>query len=162
MPGVFQCKAGKVAVWDGGTDDAPFNNPRGNIARVKFHSDLSYPKIISVRSVSITLPAMQQNANIAQSYVLFAHGRPGIPFITGRMILQSQKVPFVGSVPVAVRASTNQNPGFARWLTLGADATNVIVYEQSRAASVPSAPSFTIFPAVTIPIVVYVTDEILT
>lgn len=150
MPGVFQCKAGKVAVWDGGTDDAPFTNPRGNIARVKFHSDLQYPKIISVRTVNITLPAMAANENRSNVYTLFAHGRGGVPFIAGRLMVQSQKIPFAGSVPVAL------SNGFARWLTLGADATNVVVHEQSRAFFQLG------YSAITIPIVVYVTDEILT
>lgn len=155
MSGVFQCKAGKVAIWDGGTDDAPFNAPRSNISRVKFHSDFDYPKIIQVRSVNVTLTAMAANENRELTHVLFSHGRPGIPYIEGRLTAHGVKVPFHGSVPVQIIGGLSSNP-WARFLSLGADGSNVVAHESARA-------HFQIgCSAITIPIVVYITDELLT
>ncbi len=159
MAGVFQCKDGKVALWTGGTDDAPFTNPRGNIDRVSFHSDFDYPKIIQVRSVTLSMPAMPENAVREHTYNLFAHGRPGFPYILGVATIGGVKVPLAGHVPAQVLVSalwgglpTDQ---WARWIALGSDGTNVVVHEYGRTPLTVAAS------AVSVPVTIYITDELL-
>lgn len=159
MSGVFQCKSAKVAVWTGGTDDAPFNAPRTYIQRVKFHSDFDYPKIIQTRSVSVSLPTIAANGVRENTYNLFSHGRPGYPWVLGSITLGGVKIPMAGHVPVQFTNSTFQfgTPAqvWGRWVALGADDTFVVLHEYGRAAFNQAAV------AKTISFTVYVTDELL-
>lgn len=109
-----------------GADDLPFDAPLSHLSRVLFHSDLDYPAILSTHEGSTTFPALGAGSRRNTKYTLFAHGRPGIPIVLGQILnLAPDPVTFAGSVPMQMSSY-----GFARWLTLGADATNVIVHEQ--------------------------------
>lgn len=120
---------GTVAVYDYTTaDDDPFDDPTGNVGRLLFHSDLDAISVVDSVSDSITLPSRSANANDADTHVLFAHGRSGIPYVEGRIWYDSDTstvYPLAGAVPIEVAAT-----GLLRVITLGADATNVVLHEQ--------------------------------
>jgi hypothetical protein len=141
---------GKVAIYRG-PDDAPFTNPLANLSRVLFHSDLQYPTIIGQVSGSITFPARGANLLDRATQVMFAHGRPGFPMVLGQFNnLDGQVVTMAGSVPVQMDPF-----GFARMVTLGADASNVIMHE-NFVTHVTAG-----FPAITLNWTVYILDVLL-
>lgn len=163
---------GQVAIFTG-DDDLPFENPRGNLSRVKFHSALDYPKVIEERSFTVTFDRRSRDngtiwvansAEVKQSYQLFAHGRPGYPWVLGTVDIGGLKVAMTGSVPIqqgVIHADGTPSP-WVRWVSLGADATNVYLYEYTvldRNAS--SGYTDTNMPAVTRTFTIWVTDEIL-
>lgn len=113
----------------GTTDDLPFTDPLSHISRLRFHSDLEYPRVISTHTGTHVLPAIGAATNFSKrSTVLFAHGQAGTPFVEGFIDYNSTRVPLLGSVPI--ERLSGQHTGFAaRWLHLGADATNVILNE---------------------------------
>lgn len=136
MPTLFaRGSDGTVCIYTGAADVV--DNPDLAPARVLFHSNRLYPKVIGKVTGSITLPAVAVGGgyHIARStsYNLFAHGRPGFPMILATAVLTLQDatpivsplVPMVGSVPVGMNAT-----GYCTWLTLGADATNVVLHER--------------------------------
>lgn len=115
--------AGKVAVWTG-ADDAPFNDPLSNLSRVLFHSDLLYPPIVAEVSGTVNLPARGQNSVGWAGHNLFAHGRSGTPLVIGYVIVSGQRRRIAGSYPVQ-----RNSRGWARWISIGADTTNVKMAE---------------------------------
>lgn len=119
--------AGKAAIYTG-TDDAPLTDPRNNIARLKFHSDFAYPSIIAEYSGSLAMGATTQNARRLVTNRVRAHGRAGIPWVLGSFTVNGIAVAACGTVPVQQHL---HGYGFARWLSLGADATHVIIYENA-------------------------------
>jgi hypothetical protein len=121
--GSFLAQDGKVAIFTG-SDDAPFTNPLGNLARVLFHSDLNYPAIVREVSGTLTLPARGANSVGWAAHNLFAHGRTGTPLVLGYVVLGTLRRRIAGSVPVQ-----GNGYGWARWLSIGADATNVKMAE---------------------------------
>lgn len=157
----YKIEGGKAAIYDKSAGDAPLTNPLGNLSRIKFHSDLDYIKVISVHNVTLSLPARSNFRSATASYNLFAHGRTGQPFVLGKASVNGVPVGFTGSVPVHQGIASNGQPShFGRWLALGADATNVIVHEYCVAAWSNSS-FYDTYPAMTIPIAVYITDELL-
>lgn len=177
---------GDVAIWTG-SDDAPFSNPLANLNRVKFHSALDYPKVIYEWSDNVDFPARTQwmpglsggsgawgtteNVRVA-THNLFAHGRGGQPWVLGSVRIDGTDVAFTGSVPVQLSVVSNSSDGaaswtspWARWVTLGADSTNVLLFEYcpvSRWNSGGNANMSLIYmPQVTRLVTVWVTDEIL-
>jgi len=122
--------AGKVAVFmvdeNNPADRAPLDDPHSHLARVLFHSDLLYPIITHKVSGTLTLPARGSNQDWTRStHILFAHGLAGQPLVFGRLTnVGPGTVPLAGSVPIQTSSY-----GFARWLSLGADATNVMITE---------------------------------
>ncbi len=134
----FRCANGKVAIWEG-ANDAPFDNPIGNMSRVKFHSDLDYVRIVRVINRSITIPAIPSSGSgqsdpgsRVQSYSIGSHGQPGTPFIVGIITVSGVPLAFTGSVLVHhINApnSTSINDSFGRFLALGADNTTMYVHE---------------------------------
>lgn len=160
----FRAASGKVAVWSGEGDTAPFDNPLSNLSRVKFHSDIPYVKIIDVRTFSVTIPAIGAGTpQRAQSYNIGAHGRPGQPFVIGRIIVNGVPVAFTGSVPVHQIASNiyGTKEPYARWLALGVDATRVYVHEYAVQQGLETTGQYDTRPAQTFSIVVYITDILL-
>jgi len=161
MSSRIRIAGGKAAIWTGAGDTLPFDNPNGNLARVKFHSDLQYIKIIDTRTFNVTLPSFVSPYERVADYTLYAHGRPGQPYVLGQVNVNGVPAGFTGSVPVAFGVLTGGpavagKPGiFGRWLTLGADATNVIVHEYSVLGLGE------VMSAVTIAVTVFMTDEIL-
>lgn len=119
---------GRLSIHTGG-DDAPFSNPLGNLRRVLFHSELDYPAIVATRTGSTSFAAVAANKRRNEVKRLFAHNRPGIPLVFGVITnLGPDPVTFAGSVPVPLDIY-----GFGRWLTLGANANDVIIHEQAVA-----------------------------
>lgn len=153
---------GVVAIYDG-PDDGPYDAPLSYLAsgRVKFHSSLAYPKVIDERAVTLSLPARTTgNATYRASYNLFAHGRGGFPWVLASFRVGGQDVAAVGSVPVqkanGVGGDSAGSP-WARWVSIGATATQVTAFEY---CAVPRGTSAYAFPAISIPITVWVTDEL--
>ena len=122
--------AGKVAVFmvdeENPHDRDPLDDPETHLSRVLFHSDLLYPIIISKRSGTLNLPARGANQDWTRAtHNLFAHGLDGQPLVFGRLTnVGNGTVPLAGSVPLQTNSF-----GFARWLSLGADATHVRIVE---------------------------------
>jgi len=166
---------GDVSIYEGNpADESPHTSPLTNLSRLKFHSDLAYPKIIAEQTVNVTFPArtvVSGGINTApahtttQSTTLFAHGRPGFPWVLASVTIAGNKVPFCGSVPVQMATyygdGTTERP-WARWVSVGADATHVTAFEYTVVDRL-SATGFSEcrLPAITLPITVWVTDEIL-
>lgn len=120
---------GKVAIWTGGGDDGPLTNPLAHLDRLLFHSDLSYPTITDKVTGSITLPATTVKHSISR--VLFAHGKAGTPWVMGRVTTSGgQKISLGGSVPIYIRAAASW--GLARWISLGANDTNVVLHDYAE------------------------------
>lgn len=164
MARVFRVASGKVAIWDDASNDAPFTNPLGNLSRVKYHSDLGYTQIIDVRDVTLNLPPIANVLQGTASHQLFAHGRGGVPFILGKVTVGGQPCAFTGSVPVQMGTAGASGFGYyGRWLALGADATHVYAYEYYVCVgnSGGSSSTWETYPALSLPITVYVTDELL-
>ncbi len=157
----FKVSGGKVAIFDNAAGDAPLTAPLSNLSKIKFHSDLDYISVIDVRTVTLSLPARSNFQQATASYTLFSHGRPGQPFVLGKLNVNGVPVGFTGSVPVHQGVASNGQPGnFGRWLALGANATSVIVHEYCVAGWANSDFHDT-YPAMSIPITIYVTDELL-
>lgn len=162
----FRVAGNKAAIWTGEGDTAPFDNPLGNLGRVKFHSDLNYIQIIDQRSFNVNFPARSNFQQVSQKYPLYQHGRGGYPFVLGKIIVGGHPVAFTGSVPVQINPSTTASgatkrpQGFARWISLGAD--NVWVYAFEYCVNYWSNSStYTAYAAITVPITVMMTSEIL-
>ncbi len=123
---------GVCAVWDDASDDDPFTDPENNLSRVKFHSGLNYLKVIDEQTHTVSF-AGQGAGVFTGSYTMFAHGLAGIPLVFASCSIGGQDIAFTGSVPIQVSASF---PPFGtrwpRWVTVGADATNVYAYEYGR------------------------------
>ena len=123
--------AGKVAVFmvdeNNPTDRTLLDDPTSDLSKVLFHSDLLYPIITTKYSGTLNLPARPANSDgDVVAHDLFAHGLAGQPLVFGRMTnVGDGTVPLAGSVPVQT-----QSFGMARWLSLGADATNVRIAER--------------------------------
>lgn len=150
MPRLFARGSDGVVCIHTGDDDV-VDDPFVDLSRVLFHSDLEYPSIIATYTPSVTLPARSSNTYQDATHTLFAHGQAGIPFVLG-YISNMSNVALAGSVPVDLDTSS----GFGRWVDLGADATNVVLHEQSVVKSGGSLSSRGLN------LVVYVTDLILT
>lgn len=147
---------GTVAIWEG-PGDAPFTDPLGNVARLRFHSDLEYPSIIDVRSGSVTFPALAVNQTRQAVYPLFYHNQGGTPFVEGTITVGPNTIAFSGSVPVA-RGEGVTGAGywagreFARWAHLGVTPTEVVISEFSV------SPHYEPYPEIEFNWTVYVTD----
>ncbi len=139
---------GRVAIYNGSTD-APFYDPKNNLSLVKFHTELDYPTIINTVNTGVTLPARAANGIYADTYSLFAHGRGGHPMILAE-ITSPFSTSLSGSVPVYMSSG-----GFARWVSIGANASHVVLHEQC--VTYRTNPQ----PALGLNIRVYITDKLL-
>ena len=157
MSGVLRVKNGVCAIWTGAADELPFTQPLNHLNRVKFHSALAYPKVISQHSLTLSLPGVSGTPLRTAGYQLFAHGRPGQPWVLGKLTVQGVEVAFTGSVPVQ---QVSGMP-YARFLALGADATHVWIHEYCPMQGSAQANNWTSLPALNVPMTVYITDEIL-
>lgn len=141
-------------------DNGPLVAPLSHLSngRLKFHSELDYPKVLQESAVTLSLPARvvrsNGNAEWLASYNLFTHGRPGIPWVLSSFRLAGQDVP-AGQVPV--QKNNVSGGSWARWVSIGANATHVTAFEY---AIIPEPSPFG-FSAISIPITVWVTDELL-
>lgn len=149
---------GVVAIWTG-EDDDPYHNPLDNLAagRVKFHSSLAYPKVIHEQAVTMSLPSRTSgNDTYRAKYNLFAHGRPGIPWVLASISVGGTPIAAVGSVPVQKAGAGSSSP-WARWISIGANATHVSAFEYAVVAR--GAANYQ-FSSISIPITIWVTDEL--
>ena len=151
---------GKVAIYTG-TDDLPFDTPLSYVSRLRFHSDLEYPKVVSTLTGSISLPSMASNATRLHTYTIAAHGQTGQPFCEGFITHGggSTRVPLLGSICVDQGPDTGggsfrpeRRSFFSRWLHLGSNSTNILIQENSKCARGGS------FSAQTVDYTIYVTD----
>lgn len=164
---------GTASIYTGDpADESPHTTPLSNLARLKFHSGLAYPKIIDEQTRSVTFPARTTFSSGAYraaahtftaSQTLFAHGRSGYPWVLASVTIGGVKVPFCGSVPVQQFSFDGGNPSpWARWISVGADATNVTTFEYTVVQRNNSNNySGIVAPSITLDITVWVTDEIL-
>lgn len=167
---------GRVAIYED-SDDAPWDFPLAHPSRVRFHSGLAYPARIATISGTLSLPGRQQSAFPMGfgfvGHVLGAHNRPGIPMIEGKWLAAGDgavDLPAIGSVPVQWQSgiggipqtsgttvqTTGSTSGCWRWLTIGANATNILVHEGYAA---PVTPYF--LPAMSINYEIHILDKIL-
>jgi hypothetical protein len=149
--------AGKAAIYTG-DDDLPLANPMAHLPRVKFHSDFSYPGIIAEYTGSLTMGTTSPNARRLVTNRVRAHGRPGIPWVLGSFIVGGVAVAACGTVPVQQH---QRGYGFARWLALGADGTDIIIYENALGYYLNDYPPSDQCPAMTIQWRALVTDVLL-
>jgi hypothetical protein len=140
MPVRMKLAGGKLGIYTvpslTSTDDAPLSNPKGNIDRVKLHSDFKYVGIVESRNVVVNAVARQASMSWAMQYTLFAHGRPGVPWIEASLV-GTPSIALQGCVPVQW-----QNGGLARWWAIGATATDVVLYEFGAALYSTAMPAF--------------------
>lgn len=122
---------GAIAIYSYDTaNDAPFTTPLSNVSRLQFHSNLEYPAVVSIVSGTTTLPAVGVATHISTTHTLFAHGRGGTPYVEGYITSGlGQQVGLCGSVIVQQNTGSSSALRFARWVHLGADATNVYLHE---------------------------------
>lgn len=160
----FKVNGSKVAIWDGETDELPFTTPLSYLSRVKFHSDLDYIQTVHEEPVTLSLPARSAVLQGTASHQLFAHGKAGIPFILGKVTIGGVPCALTGSIPVQMGTNNGAGGGYyGRWIAIGADATYVYAYEYfvSAGYSGGSSSTWESYPAMSLPITIYVTDELL-
>lgn len=151
---------GAAAIWTDERDALPFTAPLSHVNRLKFHSALDYIQIIDVKTFTLTVPAISGLLERTASYTLGAHGRPGVPLFLAKINVNGTNVAFSASVPV--HRNELQNDFLARWLAIGADATNFIVHEYAIQSGTAGAPDGMMpRPAQTFQITCYVTDVML-
>jgi hypothetical protein len=152
--------SGKVAIYDyTAGNDVPFTSPLSAVSRLRFHTDLLYPRIIDTRSVTVTLPAVIANArndaDTTSTQTLFAHGLSGIPWVEGKITSGvGAVVPLCGSTPVQQHSSSPSasSQSFLRIVHLGANSTDVLLNSLCVTEDTQT------MPALTITVVVYVTN----
>lgn len=131
---------GRWALWDNaGNNDAPFTNPRASLPLIHAHSDFDYlqwpssdPTITTSVSIPVTVASRRRTIDLG------AHGKPGIPFVFGQVLLSGSWVPLVGSIPVhrgALVIGGYWAGAVINW-TLALSATNIYL------AEVRSLPTF--------------------
>lgn len=144
---------GRVAIYDTSAGDAPFSSPLGNVSRLRFHSDLWSPAITVASPVSVAFPDRRPAAGYRSQgnvqHVLFAHGLAGTPMIKGYVTIGGVRVPLTGTIPLQI-----DDHGLGRFLSVGADATNVFVLEKWVFNTGTANP-------ITLTFQIYVTDVIL-
>lgn len=161
MAGKFRAAAGKVAIWTGGTDLAPFNNPLANMGRVKFHSDLNYIRVVQTLDRVVVLPAIPSTgsggsdagARVA-TYNLGPHGQGRTPFIVGVLTVGGVPMAFTGSVLV----HSTDGDAFGRFIALGADSTSIYVHEYSVQSGLAQSGSWAARPQQTFALRLHITD----
>lgn len=154
MPRLFVRGSDGVVCIHTGADDV-VSTPTADLSRVLFHSSLLYPSLLYSQAASVTLPQRLLNTQALTTHTLFAHGLAGTPFVLGYITTLSN-LPLAGTVPIEL-----YNGGFGRWVTLGADATNVVLHEHTTVPNTLPGGA-TGADQVTISVTVYVTDLLLT
>jgi hypothetical protein len=134
MPKRAKHENGKFAIYTvpsaTSTDDAPLTDPRGNISRVEFHSDLDYIAVAAVQTGTLSLPARAAGNAVTQRHNLFAHGLGYQPLVLGE--ITNLGCSLLGTTLIYSPADDGLNGptrGWFRSVQLGADATNVYLHE---------------------------------
>lgn len=154
---------GRCGIWNG-DDDLPYKYPRQHLDRVKFHTDLDYIKIVREIPLILSLPQRDTATyGVAANFThkLFDHGLGGFPFVLGETVVNGEAVAMCGSIPIQADGVGY----YGQWLALGADDTSVYIHEYDvfpfTSASGLTTSNSIKFPAIDIPITVYLTDELL-
>lgn len=85
----FLAKPGRWALYSG-ADDAPFDNPRGNLGLVHAHSDFDYIQFSSkAPNFDVTITTATNVPSLSSIITIGPHGKPGIPFVFGRLLMAS-------------------------------------------------------------------------
>lgn len=137
-----------------GDPDRPLTDPFNNLQYIFFHPGLRYVSIANTITSSITLPAGPGSGFRKQTYSLGAHGQSGRPMLLGKLLgigPSSTDVAWVGSIPVQQDTTGGPN-SIARWVTLGCNSTNLLLYEICHGTSASLG-------AITLFFTVYVTDR---
>lgn len=132
----------RFAIWDNvAVGDAPWDSPDAHMAHIREHSDIkkvadAAPVFTGTLNLNQTATGGVSTPRHVETHIMFAHNLPYLPMVWGRIYDGTLWIPFRGSVPILmVQGSTQGNDGFglgfARWLTLGADVTNVYIHEMS-------------------------------
>ncbi len=156
MPRLFARGSDGVVCIHTGSDNV-VNSPTTDLSRVLFHSSLLYPSLNTTISTTITLPNRSLNSLTLATHTIQAHGLGGIPFVLGYITSTTPDVALLGSVPVVTYDTYG---GFGRFVTLGADATNILLHEYSVIPGAMGGATGSGTHAVTL--TVYVTDLLLT
>lgn len=160
------------------TDDAPLVTPRSYFSRLRFHSDFDYPRVAGDQQVSVSIPALGNNAERQQTYQLFAHGKTaGIPLVLGAIL--STRSDYTGWFPLAASTPAFDGGSFVgldsslhaitlpgepfshQMLSLGANATHVLLHENAQGLYTSGSTGAGSITAKTMTIRVIVTDEYL-
>lgn len=150
--------SGIAAIWEGTGDTLPFTSPLSHLSRLKFHSSLNYIRATKRLTYTLNIPATGAVAVKVASYTLGPHGVAGQPFIVGKIVVNGVPVAFSGSVPVHQFTTGDADP-YARFLSLGVTATNIVVHEYSVQGGPPVA--YRNRPAQSFQVTVEVTDMLL-
>jgi hypothetical protein len=133
---------GTVAIYTFGDgvpeNDLPFTTPLSDLSRLRFHSNLLTPSIVSTITASFVLPALPANTSINTKHTLVAHNQPGTPLILGQLTNVGGGIALAGSIPLSM-GTVADNFGAYRWITLGADSTNIVLHENSDTLSATQA-----------------------
>lgn len=152
----FDAAFGTAAIWTG-NGDAPFYNPRANISRIRYHSDFKYPKIIRDQTITQDVPARATGTRGDYSYTLIAHGLAGPPQLFAAVYVIDRWVPLFVSTPYPSSFECGRDHlSQFRFLSIGADATNVLLKEFWCLANIYDA-----LAAQTITLRILVTDKVL-
>lgn len=140
-----QTQQGPIAIFDAtGMSEAQTNdlldNPDAYADKTYFHSKRHYPSFVNKVNVHVTLPTVPVATGHAATYNLFQHNMGEHPYCQGRILnYLGNNISLNGSVPIEGDAH-----GFARWLALGSDATNIMLHEKSLARYTQNKPAITI------------------
>lgn len=126
---------GVAAIWNAGadgSDNSGLLDPRNNLGKVWFHSDLDYLRIVkTVTSLGgdyspAEVPATPYNAPLNAEYTLFAHGLGYKPLISGDIITSGYRQPCAGS-PAPIPAGDRTQAGY-RYVGMTADETYIYLH----------------------------------
>ncbi|MEO1719523.1 MAG: hypothetical protein AAFR23_04740 [Pseudomonadota bacterium] len=135
MPFVFDATPDAVSVYEVNANDtqndAPHTDPIGNINRVKFHSNFNYPEVVEEHVFSVALPARSKGRQGSSKYILGQHGRGFVPILLASADVGGVFVALAGTIPV----QQTEIAAFPRTVAIGADETNVFLYERYATAS---------------------------
>jgi hypothetical protein len=134
---------------DDGSHDALID-PLNNLDKVIFHPALRYPGVVAVFTGTKSLAAGESSGSPnfgyrSTAHNLVAHGQTGKPMMRGKLLgigPGGADVDWAGTVPVqsyiypgGSGSWSGKHAGQERWLTLGADDTNIIMNEQCNGDS---------------------------
>lgn len=162
MPTLFASPNRVVIYTDGNTSPETANPP--NLSRVLFDTELDYVQIVRQETRTVNLPVRttqtsgNQNPAVFANYTLENHGLSYTPLVFGYTSISGTHVPLRGSVPIQLPSvpGGENNQTFVRTISLGSDATRVILNEYAVRKFWGS--SITCYPARTLNITYFITD----
>lgn len=120
-------------------NDEALADPLNHLDKVIFHPELRYCGIVDTITGTLSLPATTNNSTSQEivevhMHTLAAHGQTGRPMILGVIKEHGSggDVAWCGSIPVQQKDTDPEviQSSITRWITLGADDTNLVVREQ--------------------------------